>query len=164
MIDRPEFRLIVPGEPIAQPRHQSRIVYPSNARLQAVRSVEQLRKLLRTQQYVPAKHPVHGFRQQVAMLARRRWPGPVVPAGTPLRLDVRLVFARPQAITWKRKPMPRIWHTKTPDCDNVVKAVKDALSGVVYDDDRQIACESVAKWVAAGSEQPHTVIEIRELT
>lgn len=163
MTDR-QFRIRLAGQPIAQPRHRSRIVWPSNAVLRSLRSVEALRKILRTQQYVPADHAVHAFRDAVALIARQAWRGGPVPKGVPLRLDLRLVFSRPQYMTRKTKPNPREWHTVKPDADNVIKACKDALTGIVYQDDAQIACESVAKWYAAGGEQPHTEIQIRELT
>lgn len=159
----PALHITIPGQPIAQPRHRSRIVWPAAASLRRVRSVETLRKLLRTQQYVPAKHPVHGFRDAVATVARLQWAGDPIPAGVPLRLDVRLYFPRPKAITRKTLPNPREWHTVKPDADNVLKAVKDAMSGVVYHNDQQIACESIAKWTAAGGEEPRTVITIRQL-
>ena len=163
MTDRP-FRIIVPGQPIAQPRHRSRIVWPSNVVLRSLRSVEALRKMLRTQQYVPADHPVHAFRDAVAMIARQAWRGDPFAKGVPLRLDLQLVFDRPKYMTRKTKPNPRQWHAVKPDNDNVIKAVKDAMTGIVYHDDNQIAVEQIAKFYAAGGEQPHTEIRLRELT
>lgn len=35
------------------------------------------------------------------------------------------------------------WHTSRPDLDNIVKAVLDALNGIVFDDDAAV-CELVA--------------------
>lgn len=163
MTDRP-FRIIVPGQPIAQPRHRSRIIWPSNAVLRSLRSVEALRKMLRTQQYVPADHAVHAFRDAVALIARQAWRRDPISKGVALRLDLQLVLARPKYMTRKTKPNPRVWHTVTPDADNVCKAVKDALSGIVYHDDSQVAVEQIAKLYAAGGEQPHTEIRVRVLT
>lgn len=35
------------------------------------------------------------------------------------------------------------WHTSRPDLDNIIKAVLDALNGIVFDDDAAV-CELVA--------------------
>lgn len=37
------------------------------------------------------------------------------------------------------------WHTKKPDLDNLIKAVKDSLTGIVYRDDGQICLETANK-------------------
>lgn len=145
MTDRP-FRIVVPGQPIAQPRHRSRVVAG------------------RAQLYVPARHPVREYRQAIELLARRHFQREPFDKGVSLRLDLQLVFSRPKAMTRKTRPNPRAWHTARPDADNVCKAVKDALSGIVYHDDSQVAVEQVAKFYAAGGEQPHTEIRLRELT
>ena len=43
----------------------------------------------------------------------------------------------------ERVPSP---HTGKPDCDNVAKAVLDALTGVAWDDDSQVVELVVKKW------------------
>lgn len=35
-----------------------------------------------------------------------------------------------------------------PDCDNLAKSINDALNGIVYPDDKQIACLQVNKYYA----------------
>ena len=69
---------------------------------------------------------------------------------------------RPKNKVWKRKPMPRYWHTKRPDLDNLVKAVLDALNGLAWRDDAQIHTLNISKVVAAGDEQPHVQVRIAE--
>lgn len=50
--------------------------------------------------------------------------------------------------------------TKKPDIDNLVKIIMDALSGVIYKDDKQIIKMSVEKRYA---EQPGVTLEVRVL-
>jgi len=38
-----------------------------------------------------------------------------------------------------------VWHQGRPDLDNMIKAVKDALTGIVYRDDGQICLEIASK-------------------
>lgn len=47
--------------------------------------------------------------------------------------------------------------TKKPDVDNVLKTIMDALSGVVYKDDKQIVSAIVTKEY---SERPHLTVEL----
>ena len=57
----------------------------------------------------------------------------------------------------KAKSLKGRAHTKKPDTDNLIKFVKDVLSGLVYDDDRTVS-EVYAKKV--WEEDPCTIIEI----
>ena len=58
-----------------------------------------------------------------------------------------------------------LYHTQKPDVDNLTKAVLDALTGIVYDDDAQIFCAPpTRKWCdvdSDGNEQPGGRITIR---
>ena len=47
--------------------------------------------------------------------------------------------------------------TKTPDLDNVYKAVTDAMSGIVYSDDKQVVAARIAKLYG---EQPRVEVEV----
>ena len=71
-----------------------------------------------------------------------------------------------------RMPMPKKWskrrqtvfigtpHAGKPDADNLAKAIMDALNGVAWHDDGQVARLGVAKaWAPAGA----VVVEIREV-
>lgn len=96
----------------------------------------------RCQQYARAAVRHHGF---------ERLTGPV-------RLWVRAVFKRPDrrpkkvsADDWAvGEPMVR---PCTPDADNVVKLVSDALNGIVYVDDAQVVDErSWTEWGVEGEE------------
>lgn len=54
------------------------------------------------------------------------------------------------------------WHTKTPDVDNLVKLVLDALNGYAYGDDAQVVAISATKRYCGAHEEPHTQLWIGE--
>lgn len=81
----------------------------------------------------------------------------------PLRLDLSMVFPRQAAKVWKSRPMPRYLHVTRPDADNVLKAIKDAMKGVLWLDDCQVCAGSFVKWHGAGDEAPHCRIVVTEL-
>lgn len=58
---------------------------------------------------------------------------PAAPATGPLRIHLEFYLRRPISLA---KNIHH--HTKRPDLDNLAKAVKDALKGVIYQDDSQI--------------------------
>lgn len=72
----------------------------------------------------------------------------IIEGGVELRADFYL--KRPQNMIWKTKPMPAVIHTKANDLDNFVKAIKDALEGIAYHNDGQVAAEDCHKWYCAG--------------
>lgn len=103
----------VPGDPVPQPRPRV------STRGGFARA------------YVPAKHPVHAYRQAVALAAATAGLGA---RDTPLAVRIVATFARPKShygakgrLKPDAAPLPR------PDCDNIAKAVLDALS-VAFDD------------------------------
>lgn len=62
----------------------------------------------------------------------------------PVRLTVQAVFPKPAS--WpKKKAAATFWHTGKPDADNLVKATSDAMNGIVWKDDSQVASASVIK-------------------
>lgn len=82
------------------------------------------------------------------------------PIDGPVRLTLTFVMPRPKGMYWKSKPMPRLRHVARPDLDNLEKGVKDALKGLAWHDDSQVCEVAKTKWIAAGDERPHVVIEI----
>lgn len=66
------------------------------------------------------------------------------PISTPVGVKVQAVFPIPASWSQKRKADAH-WHTSKPDGDNILKAVGDALNGIVWADDKQIARTSIAK-------------------
>lgn len=81
----------------------------------------------------------------------------------PLRAIIRAFFPIPKSTSKKKREQMRdlrILHTKKPDADNIVKAVLDALNGVAYYDDSQVAEVLISK---AYAEQPKVMIELYEV-
>lgn len=52
--------------------------------------------------------------------------------------------------------------TLKPDCDNIAKAVLDALNGVAWEDDSQVVALSVRKWPRRRREE-ELIVTIREV-
>ena len=103
----------VPGEPVPQPRPR---VSTQGGFARA---------------YVPAKHPVHAYRQAVALAAKLAGLGTIT---EPIQVCVVSVFERPKSHVTGRGVLkaaaPRV---PRPDVDNIAKAVLDAL-GDFFDD------------------------------
>ena len=103
----------VPGEPVPQPRPR---VSTQGGFARA---------------YVPAKHPVHAYRQAVALSAKLAGLGTI---NEPIQVCVVSVFERPKShVTGRgvvKATAPRV---PRPDVDNIAKAVLDAL-GDFFDD------------------------------
>lgn len=74
------------------------------------------------------------------------------PIDGPVRLDIVAIFAMP--VSWSKKRRAEEsggWHTSKPDRDNIEKAIKDALNGIAWVDDRQVADGSCLKvWGEVG--------------
>jgi Holliday junction resolvase RusA-like endonuclease len=69
----------------------------------------------------------------------------------PLLVTVVAKFAIPKSWPkWRQEAAERglVLHAVKPDASNVLKAVEDALQGVVYRDDSQIAAVAVRKFYA----------------
>lgn len=61
-------------------------------------------------------------------------------------ISMDMIFHMPMPKSLKKKILKsNLAHTKKPDLDNLVKAVKDALKGICYADDSQIAHLNVRK-------------------
>lgn len=144
MTSKTKLSFVVPDVPVAQPRQRQRVA-PGGF----------------VQNYTPTDSPVNAFKASVKRAANDAYRGK--PLSGPLSVSVLFVFPRTSGQIWKTKPMPRIWHTKKPDLDNLVKAVWDALSGIVWIDDKQICDARQRKKIASGDEQPHCVVVIKEL-
>ena len=94
-------------------------------------------KLART--YTPNKQAAHmqtvKFAALAAMKGRRTW------YDAPVEIEVTSFFVPAKSwAKWKRDAatMGTFPHTQKPDADNLVKIIKDALTGVVWRDDAQV--------------------------
>lgn len=79
------------------------------------------------------------------------------PADGPLAVTVEFVMPRPQRLP-KRPPTPP--HTSKPDTDKLLRAVGDALTGVVWRDDSQVVDLHGTKRYAELDEQPGAHIRV----
>lgn len=72
-------------------------------------------------------------------------------------VDVHFVLPRPASAP-KTKTLPA---TKRPDLDKLARAILDALTDVVYQDDSQVTALLLAKRIAEPGEQPGAHIRVR---
>jgi Holliday junction resolvase RusA-like endonuclease len=108
----------VPGDPVPQPRPRY------SARGGFARA------------YVPSAHPVHAYREAIALAAKLAG---VTITGEPVSVIIDAVFARPKSHRNKAGVKASAPSLPRPDCDNVAKAALDALTGVAWEDDSQVA-------------------------
>ena len=137
-----EVNFIVPGEPVAQPRHRVSTI-GGRGRL-----------------YLPKSHPVHAYKAAIRA-AFIEAAGKFKTIAGPVQLSVHCRFEMPKS--WSKKKRAELqgeFHDAKPDLDNVLKAIKDALTDCgVWNDDAQVALAFIGKrW----SETPQTEIWIRK--
>lgn len=81
----------------------------------------------------------------------------------PVQITVFAQFQIPKSWSKKRRAETLssfVHHTSKPDADNILKAVGDALNGIVWKDDSQIAWLSASK---AYGEEPGLTIHVETL-
>lgn len=137
------IRFTVPAVPVAQPRQRVGVIH-GHART-----------------YLPDSHPVHVFKAAVADSSSKAFPnGPLT---GPLLLSANFIMPRPKSMTTKRGPNARVYSSKKPDLDNLMKSLADAMNGIAYVDDSQIATARIHKTIAAANESPRVEVEILSL-
>ena len=141
------IEITVNTTPIAQPRQRHSVI-------------TRLGKTFVTN-YTPKTHPVTQYKLELQRACCNQYAGD--PLEGPLEVKFRFVMPRPKGKFWKTKPMPRERHYGKPDVDNLLKSTADALTGILWTDDSQICAGEIEKWIAAGDEQPHVVVTVREL-
>lgn len=131
----------IPGEPVAQGRGRvaviaghARVYDPAKSRNWKATAQEHLRRAMEASGYLPLRGP--------------------------LALQVEAVFTMPASRHLRKGARPSEWHTKRPDLDNVLKSLKDAASGVVWLDDRQVVAVSASKRTGAQGEPPRVEVRV----
>ena len=95
------------------------------------------------QTFTPAKQ--RGYMTTIKQIAALDMGGEP-PREGPLGLYIVAKFLRPKSAS-KRKPP--VYKSTKPDADNIAKIVKDALTGIVWRDDAQVAYLAVRKVYAS---------------
>jgi Holliday junction resolvase RusA-like endonuclease len=126
----PTISVWIPGLPVGQPRQ---------------------RHTKTGRNYTPKDHPVQSFRACVGYTVTQEWQGGLWEGG--VKLDVVAWFPRPKNKQWKSKLQVAYWHTSKPDADNILKAIQDALTHVLWNDDAQIVSATVSKCVCGAGQQ-----------
>lgn len=88
----------------------------------------------------------------------------LIPAGIPVKMDVVCYLPRPKAhfrTNGQLKPNAPIYCVTKPDRDNLEKALKDSLKGIVWADDCQVCRGETVKIYG---ETPKVVIRIETLS
>lgn len=115
--------------------------------------------------YVEARHPIHAYRQAIALAAAAAARAGWTRTDAAVVLEVEAIFARPPSHLTKTGE-PRSGAPAFPpkcDWDNLGKGVSDAIksSGAVWHDDDQVVDGRVRKRYAARGEPARTVVVIR---
>ena len=122
LIDMKTIEIIIPGEPIGKGRARS-------ARLPNGRTTHYTPQKTRTWEGIARSFAIDAFGEDRE------------PLDCPVALDILIVYSIAKSWPeWKRRAalIGEIEPTVKPDADNVEKAVKDALNGVVWRDDCQV--------------------------
>ncbi len=99
----------------------------------------------------------HSNKQNIAAYAMAAG---VKPFQGPVEIIISAVLPRPQRLCRKKDNPAECPATCKPDCDNVAKAVCDALIGVAYADDAQVWTCRVTKTYHAIGGVPRMVVTV----
>lgn len=121
------------------------------------------------QTYVP--HDADDWKTIVRVEARKAWEAAdagfiVRPWEGPLCVSLTFYFPRPKShfrVNGELKPNAPIWHTSTPDRDNLDKAVLDALTNLcIWGDDNQVCDGRIKKLYVTTGGHMGCQVEIKE--
>lgn len=89
------------------------------------------------------------WKDRISAIAATAWPH--APLDQPLSLTLRFVMPRPASHYGSRKGEKYLknsapkWHSGTPDTTKLIRAVEDALTGIVWRDDSLIVAQLATK-------------------
>jgi len=109
--------------------------------------------------YDPAKSK--DYKQYVKLTAAQHRPEKLIEGEIELVVDVYRSI--PKSMSKKKRALAlegKLRPITKPDVDNYVKGVKDGISGVIWEDDKQVVSLTVRKWY---SDAPKVVVKITEI-
>lgn len=112
--------------------------------------------------YIPKPSKEYMARVSACFLAAHAGAKPI-PKGTPVRLELWAYYEPPKSWSKKRRAanMAHKYRKVTkPDLTNILKGVEDALSGLAFDDDNQVADQYTTKRYAEKSHLRVRVISL----
>lgn len=110
--------------------------------------------------YTPAK--TVNYENLVKLSYQAQIGNKMIAAGIPIEMKIEAYFGIPQSKSKKQKremAEKKIFPTKKPDADNLIKSICDALNCVAFYDDSQVVKITVNKFYG---EEPKVVIMIGE--
>ena len=126
--------------PVAQPRHRTHVLTDKAGNVIKGSSGQAI-----VDHYIPKDNPVHLFKYIVSVETRKVIPKPLIECC--LVLTARFFLPRPQwcdAMVGRGKervpkyPPGALRHRAKPDLDNLLKSLKDAMTGIAWKDDSQV--------------------------
>ena len=143
----PEIRIVVPGQPVGKGR-------PKAARRRKKGGGDYIAMI------TPGK--TANYENLVKLVAYQAMNGRQLINGA-VRLSIRLEVSIPSSWSMKKQQKAlskQLFPTTTPDTDNCVKAISDAINGVVWKDDKQVVELFVVKRYSL---TPCAIVTILEL-
>lgn len=107
--------------------------------------------------YTPAK--TKEYEKAVAAYAREKWKQQ--PTTNEVFLEVVFYLHRPQRLMRNYLPEGPVPCPCKPDLDNLIKAIKDALNGILWADDGQVTKILASKYYHEKQGQPRIEIQVR---
>lgn len=147
-----EFQFTIEGNAIAQPRQRF-----------AMRKNKFGKNIMVN--YIKEDHPIHAWKRLVALFARQHRPKNW-PMDEPVQLSVLFILPRQTKILkyLSGKPTTRLPAYapafQVADVDNLVKAIMDAMNGVLWKDDSQVWGLWSKKMYASIDEKPRVIIKL----
>lgn len=136
---------------MARPAPKAAAIPKGNGKWSAV--IYKTKELPRKKGEKKRPHPIVAWEKLVNACCAARF---ATPAEGPVTLECIFVFPR----IGKLKSTGRTAKTTKPDCDNLIKPVKDSMEKIVFDGDQQVVREVSEKWYAAINEHPHVEITV----
>ena len=178
MFELPSLEFVVLGVPVTQGSKAISAYLGQRVRTRYGTAIVKPRAVLTEQSNMATKtmrsNRLKRWRETIALQAKRKanaercW----VYTLAPVSLRCEFVFARPNShyvgddpVRGKLKANAPVLHTSTPDLDKLLRAVGDALTGVLYADDSQVVSYdgSLKRYVSSAAGKPGVRVTVRRL-